>query len=135
MGSGRANLDLPLIMKILALVFCAVAVGLNVAELSGSRSNRSQLVSNSVIYSSGAYLIILLYFFIWSIAKAEVDQKLTAIVLICGFLWTVGAGIGVILFKSDYSAMLSTNQLVGGILVLAAGCVMLADGLHNLGCF
>ncbi|KAL1491262.1 hypothetical protein ABEB36_011882 [Hypothenemus hampei] len=127
------KVDLPLIMKIVALIACSCAVGINVSDNASGDYYRIPLVSNSFIYAVGAYLIILAFFFLWVILRSDVDKKFAAIILFFGAIWNVGAGIGVIIYHADYT--LHSLQLVAGILGLVAGVIMFIDGLHNVDCF
>lgn len=67
----------------------AVAVGLNVSETTDYYS-RPTLVSNSLLFGAGGYLIILGFFLGWTIFQEAVHKGFAAIILICGFLWNVG---------------------------------------------
>ncbi|CAG9768314.1 unnamed protein product [Ceutorhynchus assimilis] len=138
MGSGKGRgrgVDVPLIMKIIALICCVVTVGLLVSSKTDNWSARSINVSNSLIYSTGSFIVILGFCFIWSLIKDPVDETFLAILLVCGCIWTIGAGIGVIIYRIDYKHTTHDYQLIGGILTLAAGVVMLVDAIHNFGVF
>lgn len=58
------------------------------SETTGYHS-RPSLVSNSLLYGAGGYLIVLGFFLGWTIFRKAVHERFAAIILIFGFVWNV----------------------------------------------
>ncbi|XP_030751193.1 uncharacterized protein LOC115878748 [Sitophilus oryzae] len=132
MGFGKGvRIDISLIMKIIALVCCACALGLS---LNGTGANgRVWATFNCFKFATGGYMIVLAIFIGWAIVKYDVDKLFAGCILAFGFIYNVGAGAALISYYVDYKDDILT--CVGGALDLAAGIVMLVDTLHCFGLF